>query len=565
MSRAALIASVAGLAFAVPSAAAPVGGGKIAYETQFGGISTVNADGTGFQSLRIGGSMRHSWPRWSPDGSSIAFTQYSETPGVLRLHVTKPNGTGDRVLATGVIALSRQPWSPEGSRISWGPNGGPGDIYTVNADGGDVHRLTTDGRSKTPPVWSPDGSTLAYAAQVGASWELFSVRDDGSAPVQITSLGFLNIQPAWSPNGSSIAFQHQAGGNAIYVVRPDGSELHRVAEVIGSLAGEPVWSPDGTRILYANGLNSGVPRYGGTPGQEIFVVNADGSGERRLTELAPQLAFDAAPTWSPNGDLILFRRGYSSGPLVTMNSDGTCEEGLPLAEAAVGTPSWQAILGGAPFTGSKTCQAVSVTAGKQEFADGSTIGFSGTVRNEGTETLLNVLVKFTAPRNDLGLTPLEPCTRVGSFVSCWIQRLERGQSRTVGVYGSARRVGRDQRSRDVALRGRVEVTADGDLLGTERETDEIRYTPSRCSARDRGRGRIDGTRFPDRICGRRGIDLIHPGLGKDVVDAGDGADAIFARDGFGDRINCGWGRDVVDTDPKDRVARNCERVVRHRY
>ena len=75
-------------------------------------------------------------------------------------------------------------------------------------------------------------------------------------------------------------------------------------------------------------------------------------------------------------------------------------------------------------------------------------------------------------------------------------------------------------------------------------------------------GRIDGTPYRDRICGRRGADLIHPGGEKDVVDAGAGADVVFAQDGRRDSIRCGAGRDLVIADAKDWVARDCEWVNR---
>ena len=86
--------------------------------------------------------------------------------------------------------------------------------------------------------------------------------------------------------------------------------------------------------------------------------------------------------------------------------------------------------------------------------------------------------------------------------------------------------------------------------------------PSTCSASDPGRGQIDGTRFPDRICGRRGVDVIDPLDGKDFVFAGAGPDRIFARDIYRDVIDCGRGKDVVFADRKDVVARDCEQVRR---
>ena len=89
---------------------------------------------------------------------------------------------------TGIIALSRQPWAPDGSRIAWGPyRMAGGDVYTADAAGGDVRQLTFDGDPKGPPSWSPTGSTLVYSRQFGLQSELFLVGADGSGPTQITS------------------------------------------------------------------------------------------------------------------------------------------------------------------------------------------------------------------------------------------------------------------------------------------------------------------------------------------------------------------------------------------
>jgi hypothetical protein len=196
--------------------------------------------------------------------------------------------------------------------------------------------------------------------------------------------------------------------------------------------------------------------------------------------------------------------------------------------------------------------------------DGSAITILGTISNKGTEPLTNVQLTISAPGHDLGLQPLRGygCTRSHVGLFCHIDRIGGGESRDVAVLGTARRVGRDRDSRTLPLRARLDVTADGSFTAQEHEADEVSFTPSGCMTLDPGRGRIDGTRFRDRICGRLGRDLIHPGLESDVVEAGNGNDAIFARDRYADRISCGRGRDTVRADRIDRVARDCERVIR---
>jgi Tol biopolymer transport system component len=565
----AALAALAALVTAVPSAA-QVGSGRIAYATNTRGIYTVAADGRESVVLKSGNVFL---PRWSPDGSRIAFIKFP--PIGVQLRVMNADGTDDHVVASddtfSDISLSEQPWSPDGNRLAWGP--APivpgvvrgGDIYTASANGGEIRSITTDGHIKEPPVWSPTAPQLTYASMPSAGLELFTARDDGSDPVQITNAGAQSWQPSWSPSGASIAFVRTARSeSAIYVVRPDGTELHRVAGFYGDAAGEPAWSPDGSKLAYTSTEN-GNARYGG---QEVFLVNADGSGERRLTELGPRTGFDAAPTWSPDGDqIVLTRRGISfpvSQALWTMNPDGTCESALASADVW-GSPSWQPVPGG-PTSGPKTCRAVAIEATQPQppDANGSEVLVGGTVSNEGTEALSNVIVTISPVRSDFSLEASagDPCTRIGSVLVCRIERLNRSESQHLFVLGKARRVGRNPSSRSVALSAKLKVTADGPLLATMRETDYVLFKPSRCETRDRGGGHIEGTQFPDRICGRRGADDINPRDRKDYVYAGDGPDVIHSRDIYGDMISCGRGRDLVFADRMDRVSRDCERVRR---
>ena len=224
----------------------------------------------------------------------------------------------------------------------------------------------------------------------------------------------------------------------------------------------------------------------------------------------------------------------------------------------------QAVPGGQPI-GRKTCPyALTVDGTTTLSGDGSSITIRGTISNKGTEPLTNVGLTISAPGHDLGLQPLTGygCTPRNDYLICRIDRIGAGESRDVAVLGTARRVGRDPDSRTLPLRVRLDVTADGSVTAQVHETDEVSFIPSRCGTLDPGGGRIDGSRFRDWICGRRGSDLIYPAPGSDVVQAGDGNDVIFTRDKYVDRISCGRGRDVVVADRFDRIARDCERVIR---
>jgi hypothetical protein len=195
--------------------------------------------------------------------------------------------------------------------------------------------------------------------------------------------------------------------------------------------------------------------------------------------------------------------------------------------------------------------------------NGSAITIHARISNEGTEPLTNVMLEISAPGRDLGFKLSGGgCTRETEGLFCESLRLGGGESQEVTALAMARRVGLDPESRSIPLRVRLHVTATG-ATGHLEASDELSFLPSRCVTLDPGTGgRIYGTRFADQICGRRGADTINPGEGNDRVAAGAGPDVINARDGYRDVISCGLGRDLVITDRKDKVARDCERVRR---
>lgn len=183
-------------------------------------------------------------------------------------------------------------------------------IWVMNADGSGKIQLTNAGPGETDydPSWAPDGTRIAFRstrAEPGDMEGILVVNVDGSGEFHLTH-GYLAGFPAWSPATATIAF---ARGEGIALIQSDGSALTTL-----NAEGEyPAWSPDGARLAFM------ATRDGN---DEIYVMNADGSGQTNLTHHA---ASDAFPAWSPDGTKLAFmsRRDGRNYELYRMNSDGS--------------------------------------------------------------------------------------------------------------------------------------------------------------------------------------------------------------------------------------------------
>jgi Tol biopolymer transport system component len=121
---------------------------------------------------------------------------------------------------------------------------------------------------------------------------------------------------AWSPDGTKIAFSRGVG---IWVMNADGSGQRRLTS--GTYDVQPAWSPDGTRIAFQRGR---------APAGDIFVMNADGSEQADITN---NHADNRSPAWSPDGTKIAFNRG---GGIFVMNPDGSNQRKLPYFDYSCG-------------------------------------------------------------------------------------------------------------------------------------------------------------------------------------------------------------------------------------
>jgi len=150
-------------------------------------------------------------------------------------------------------------------------------IYTMDLDGSNVRQLTDGPGHYYNPDWSPDCSQIVYT-WTDDTWQyrLYKMNADGSHQHLLLSPQgtYDDWYPEWSPDGQKIAFTSTRGGDPngdIYLINADGSGLRRLTTDRGWF---PVWSPDSTRIAYVGFTG---------PTQDIWVMNADGSDQHRLS------------------------------------------------------------------------------------------------------------------------------------------------------------------------------------------------------------------------------------------------------------------------------------------
>lgn len=235
-------------------------------------------------------------------------------------------------------------WSPDGRRIAFAgrpDNLARNRIYVMNADGTGAAPITAPDPGNDAEVdWSPDGSRLVFTRVLDGGPRVFAVDPDGRNLARLTNA--TSSAPRWSPDGARIALRLRSATHPsmeIAVMNSDGTGVRTLTENETDDEG-PDWSPDGARLVY-HGWREGRPR--------LFVVNADGTGDRLLTTAAPpNHLYDADAAWSRDGGVIAFSRAtmdadgasYSSG-VYTIRPDGTGLTPGATGRGATDSPRWR--------------------------------------------------------------------------------------------------------------------------------------------------------------------------------------------------------------------------------
>jgi len=291
-------------------------------------------------------------PRIAPDGRTVAFvvTTLSEEKDeyLSNIWVVSTAGGEPRRFTTGPRRDTAPRWSPDGSRlafISEREAKKKGQLYVMPAAGGEPVRLTDLRNGVSAPEWSPDGTRLTFVARVGGWQEpeseeekrkskpprvittmkyrfngegftydrrphVFVVAEGSGEPRQLTEGDYDHADPAWSPDGRAIVFtsvrhddRDHDDASDIWLVTAEGGPPRRLTATAGP-AGLAAFSPAGDTIAYVG--RSEINSFGSNV--RLFAIPAAGGAPRCLTA-----GFDRScsplgvrPLWSPGGDAITF-------------------------------------------------------------------------------------------------------------------------------------------------------------------------------------------------------------------------------------------------------------------
>ncbi len=270
------------------------------------------------------------WTKISgPSSFNITDANVVQTPVInlvqgvylFELKVTDADALFDRdTIQVTVMAVNKPPACTNCKIVFVSDRDGNAEIYSCNADGSNINRLTNNAGIDDQPSWSPDGSRIAFVSNRSGNPEIYIMNANGSNVVRKTFSESYCQNPTWSPDGTKIAYSvpsnDRSGG--IWVVDADGTSRPPSLLYSGEYIIQPSWSPDGTKLALV------VPD---DNGYDIFTINTDGTNSTALAYYND--FYYLSPRWSPSGTKIAVMSiqapgdSYYNTRIGVMNSDGS--------------------------------------------------------------------------------------------------------------------------------------------------------------------------------------------------------------------------------------------------
>ncbi len=226
------------------------------------------------------------FPRWSPQGDKLFYNSFKEGQGPMLYMRDMATGKTTRISGRRGLNIGAA-FPPDGRYIALTLTEGDDiDIYTIDFNGRIIKRLTNHWGINVTPTFSPDGSRIAYVSNKSGSPQIYVKDLQGGRDERITFEGRYNTSPSWSSlNQIAYASMDEDGFN-IYAINPDGSGLRKLTEGQGNNE-DPCWYSNGRYFVFSSNRDGSY---------HIYLMMANGMNQKRITMMKGE---QASPSWSP--------------------------------------------------------------------------------------------------------------------------------------------------------------------------------------------------------------------------------------------------------------------------
>ena len=259
---------------------------------------------------------------FSPDGSKIFYV--SKLNGINQVFSMDIDGTNKKQITKSIYSNYYPFVSPNGDKVLlMSLQNEKTLICLMNVDGSDFKCLTNQKEEVADPNWFPDGSKIIFSANKEGNNEIYSMNLDGSNRKRLTQNDVEDQTPSISPNGKHVVFvSNRDSNNELYIMDLDGNNTSRLTKDPKSDR-VPRWSADSKKIIWYSreSIDVAGSSKNSWNSAEIYEINLDGSNRKKLTQNHFR---DQSPNYSPDGNKIVFTsKRTGKNEIFIMNADGT--------------------------------------------------------------------------------------------------------------------------------------------------------------------------------------------------------------------------------------------------
>jgi len=270
---------------------------KIVFSSSTGSQSSIyicNPDGSGLEAIMEGGIFTS--PSWNQDHSRIVYTVINPEDGTSSLYIYDVENRSQTLLLQR-YSPAYPSFSPDGNRIIFSDLidelSESREIYSINADGTGLVRLTNDKEENFFAKYSPDGNFILFSAENASGIQLYLMDSQGGNIEQVTDDAYTNNHGIFSPDGSTLLFESNRDGNIeLYQAKLENMDEFINITNNGADNFEASFSPDGTQVVFRSNKDSSDPLI-----YDIFVMSADGSNQVNITS-SLEGSSEFNPCWS---------------------------------------------------------------------------------------------------------------------------------------------------------------------------------------------------------------------------------------------------------------------------